>query len=142
MKDAESVHQKFQEHIACFADTDPLQEMSRMRTGDDSDTAAQKWLALAALHGITAGAEKISVRRTEDGGVRVTAKYREAQLPAPSPELAGRIIDTLRQITHIDEKKGSSRLALGVKDSSVAVGVKVKSEGHKEKATISFPPAA
>lgn len=140
MKDSESMHQQLQEHITCFADTDPLREMSRLGEDNGSDMAAPQWLALAALHGINAGAEKITIRRTADGEVRVTATYRDATLPAPSADLADRIVDALREITHMTADKGGSHLALGVKDSSVEVGVKVKIKADKKKATISFPP--
>ena len=140
MKDAESMHQQLQEHITCFADTDPLKEMSRLHDDDNSDMAAPQWLALAALHGITAGAEKISIRRAADGEVRITARYRDARLPAPSADLADRIIAALGEITHMEGNKGDSQLALGVKDSSLEIGVKVKIKADKKKATIFFPP--
>ena len=45
-------------------------------------------LAFAALHGVTANAEKIRLRRRSDGTVTVSASYREGTLPSPGAEIA------------------------------------------------------
>ena len=42
-----------------------------------------KWLALAALHAVNDGAKKIYLTKAKDGSVKVTAKYRETELPSP-----------------------------------------------------------
>lgn len=139
MKDQRNLHQKVQEFIDCYAANDPLKEMSEIARDPNAEESALKWIGLAALHGINAGAEKISLSRNADGSVSVTAKYREAKLPSPGPAVGGKIFDDLREITHISEEKGKIQLALGVRDGSVDLTVKLKSKAGKEKVTLKFP---
>ena len=139
MKDQSNLHLEVQHHIDCFAQSDPLREMSTIPREADADTAAVKWLALAALHGINSNARKISVSRSGDGSVRVVAQYRSTELPSPGPEAGGRVIEALRRITHIEHRKGKSALALGVRDGSVDLKVKVEEEGRRETVTLKFP---
>ncbi|MBT8406408.1 MAG: hypothetical protein KJP05_03040, partial [Deltaproteobacteria bacterium] len=82
MKDKRSLHLEVQEHIDCFANTDPLKEMSEITKDTDKDQAALKWMALAVLHGLNFDAKKISIRRAPDGTTTVQAKYRRADLPS------------------------------------------------------------
>ena len=128
MKDSESLHKKVQEMCDCYANNDPLREMSLVKDDVDYEDAAVKWLALAALHGINGNARKLTIRRAKDGDVSVTAEYR-----------GSRIFDAVRAITYIDGDRGKSDLALGVKDSSIALKVKVKRKKGGEKVTIKFP---
>jgi hypothetical protein len=139
MKDTGSLHQKVQEHIDCQATTDPLKGMSEIVNETDQEEGALKWLALAALHGVTQNAKKISLSTSADGQVEVTAKYRRAQLPSPGPAIGGKVIQALRTITHITEKKGKMPLALGIRDGSVELRVKVKSKDGREEITLKFP---
>ena len=87
MKDTGSLHQKVQEQIDCQGDTDPLKGMSEIAGEPDRDEAAQKWMAFAALHGISSNARKITLDRSGDGVVTVTAEYRTATLPSPGSEV-------------------------------------------------------
>jgi len=77
MKEKRNLHQKVQEMCNCYATTDPLKSMSQM-VNEDSEDAAVKWLALAALHGVNANAKKnhhLPGRRPERaGGSRVPAR--------------------------------------------------------------------
>ena len=139
MKDTGSLHQKVQEHIDCQATTDPLKGMSEIATEADQDEGALKWLALAALHGVTQNAEKITVSKSADGQIAVTAKYRKAQLPSPGAAIGSKVIKALRTITHITAEKGNTPLALGIRDSSVELRVKVKSKEGREEITLKFP---
>ena len=139
MKDKGNLHLKVQELCDCFATTDPLKEMSDIKDEADKDEAALKWLALAALHGVNNNAEKISITRSEDGDVTVTAKYRKKDLPSPGAEVAGKIIDAVTGITHIQGDKGKTPLALGIRDSSIDLTVKVKTKDGGKKITIKFP---
>ncbi len=139
MKDISNLHQQVQAHCDCFATTDPLKEMSEVPQNDDTREAAIKWLALAALHGVNANAEKITITSQTDGDVTVQAKYRKAQLPSPGNRIGSQIIQTLRQIIHIYDKKGKLPLSLGIRDSSVDLQVKVKSDAQSEQVTIRFP---
>ncbi len=139
MKEKRNFHLKVQELCDCYATTDPLKEMSIIEKDPDIQEAALKWLALAALHGINAGAKKISIRRSANGEVGVTAKYREATLPSPGSAAGEAILKTIRDITHIDTDKGSLPLALGIRDSRVDLDITVKKEEGDEHVTIRFP---
>jgi hypothetical protein len=139
MKEKRNLHLKVQEMCDCYATTDPLLEMARLAGEADQQEAATKWLALVALHGINAGAEKISLHLGSDGDIKVTARFKEAQLPAPGKAVAERIFESIREITHIEGKKGAITLSLGVRDSSVDLGIKLKSDEDRGKLTIMFP---
>ena len=139
MKDKRSLHLKVQELCDCYATTDPLKEMSVLKTDEDKDEAALKWLALATLHGINAYAKKISITRSEDGQVKVMGEYRKADLPNPGSEIAEKIIDSVRKITHLEGEEGSTPLAMGVRDGSIEITVKLKKEGNGETVILKFP---
>ena len=139
MKEKRNLHLKVQELCDCYATTDPLKEMSKLKSEPDTQEAALKWLALAALHGINAGAKKISIRLSEGGEVEVTAKYREARLPSPGKATGGNILKAIREITHIDAEKGALPLALGIRDSRVDLDITLKKEEGEESVTIRFP---
>lgn len=139
MKDATNAHLKVQELCDCFATSDPLKEMSNINHEPESDEAALKWLALAVLHGINSNAEKITLTTTKNGKVKVTAEYREADLPAPGTEIGKKIVEAVRAITHIEDDKGKITLALGVRNSSLDLKVKLRHEGGDNRITISFP---
>ena len=139
MKDPNNLHLKFQEHIDCLATTDPLKEMSVIKVEADKDDAALKWLALASLHGINNHAEKIIVTQSNNGETEVAVKYYKSYLPSPGSEIGEKIIKAMRDIIHIEEDKGKSMLALGVKDSSLTLEVKIKAKKDGEKLVIKFP---
>jgi hypothetical protein len=139
MKDKENLHLKVQELCDCFATTDPLKEMSDIKGNADKNEAALKWLALAALHGVNNNAEKISITRSHDGNVTVTAKYHKKNLPSPGSEVAEKIIEAVTGITHIEGDKGKTPLALGIRDSSINLKIKLKTEDGGKKITIKFP---
>ena len=139
MKDSGSVHKNIQEMCDCYATTDPLREMSVLKNDADKDQAAVKWLALAALHGVNNNAEKITIRRTADGKVTVQAEYRVTELPSPGNEVGQKIFQAIRDVTHIEGDKGKTDLALGMRESSIGLEVKLKQEKGEEKATIKFP---
>ena len=139
MKDKGSLHLKVQELCDCFATTDPLKEMSVVKNDADKEEAALKWLALAALHGVNNNAEEIAITRSDDGKVKVTAEYRKTDLPSPGPEVAEKIIEAMSGITHIEGDEGKTQLALGIRDSSIDLIVKMKKKGDEKKVTIKFP---
>ena len=139
MKEKRNLHLKVQEMCDCYATGDPLKEMSIIKNEKDKDEAAVKWLALAALHGVNNNAEEITITRSSEGNVRVVAEYRESELPAPGSEVGGKIVDALRKITHIEEDKGKTPLSLGIRNDSVNLQIKFKSNKNEEKITIKFP---
>ena len=139
MKDKHSLHLKVQELCDCFATTDPLKEMSLLEREEDKDEAALKWLSLAILHGINANAKKISISRSKDGKVKVVSEYRKADLPNPGPEIGEKIVEAVRGITHIEGEKGETPLAVGVRDGSVELKVKLKKKEDGESVSLKFP---
>ena len=139
MKDKRSLHLKVQEMCDCYATTDPLREMAALKSDANKKEAALKWLALAALHGVNANAEKISITRSDSGDVVVKAEYRVSELPSPGREIGEMVIAAAREITHLESEKAKSPLALGIRDSSIEMEIKVKKDEKGEKLTINFP---
>lgn len=139
MKDSGSLHLKVQELCDCYATNDPLKEMSEISGETDKDEAALKWLSLAALHGVTSNAKKIKLFVGNDGAVEVSAEYREGELPSPGTDVARKIVEALKEITHIEGEKGKTPLALGIRDSSIELKVKMKSKDGGNKISIKFP---
>jgi hypothetical protein len=139
MKEKRNLHLKVQELCDCFATNDPLKEMSEIKGDGDKDEAAIKWLALAALHGVNNNAKEVSITRSPDGNIKVTAKYRESELPSPGSEIGEKIINAVREITHIEGNKGKSPLALGIREDSIELRIKMKAKDEGERVTLKFP---
>jgi hypothetical protein len=139
MKEKRSLHLKVQELVDCYATSDPLKEMSVIDKEEDREEAALKWIALAVLHGINANADEIRISRSVDGEVKVSANYRKTKLPSPDADIGNRIIETIREITHIDGDKGKMPLALGIRDGSLELGIKVKRKDDGETIKFKFP---
>jgi hypothetical protein len=139
MKEKRNVHLKVQEMCDCYATNDPLKEMSDIKADTDKEEAALKWLALAALHGVNNNAKEITITRSSNGEIKVTATYREAELPSPGPKIGEQIMGAVREITHIESGKGKSPLALGIRQDSIELRVKMKTKDKGERVTISFP---
>lgn len=139
MKEKRNVHLKVQELCDCYATNDPLKEMSVVKNDGDKEEAAFKWLALASLHGINNNAKEVTLTRSKNGDVRVTAKYRETDLPSPGSDVGAKIIEALREVTHIEGDKGKMPLSLGIRNDSIELQVKMKSKDEGEKITIRFP---
>ena len=139
MKEKRNVHLKVQELCDCYATNDPLKEMSDIKADTDKEEAALKWLALAALHGVNDNAREVTIMRSSNGDIKVTAKYREAELPSPGPEIGEQIMSAMREITHIEGEKGKSPLALGIREDSIELKVKMKAKQGGERVTIEFP---
>ncbi len=138
MKDTGNLHLKVQDLCNCFATNDPLKEMSILKADADKEEAALKWLALAALHGVNNNAEEISITSSDDGDVKVTAEYRKTELPSPGAEVAEKIFEAMTGITHLDGGKGKTQLALGIRDSSINLAIKMKSKDGGKEITIKF----
>jgi hypothetical protein len=139
MKEKRNLHLKVQELCDCYATNDPLKEMSTIKNEEDQDEAALKWLALTALHGVNGNAEKITISRSKDGEINVTANYRRSELPSPGSDVGTKILEAVREITHIESDKGKTPLALGIRNDSIEVQVEMTSEEGKENVTLKFP---
>jgi len=138
MRDKRSLHLQIQEMADCFATTDPLEEMAGLSREKDLEQAAVKWLALAALHGINSNAEKISITRSASGGTQVKAAYRESELPSPGSLIGGKVLEVIREVAHLEGEGGGTLLALGIRDSSLEIRVKL-SKKNGERLTLKFP---
>ncbi len=139
MREKRNLHLKVQELCDCYATNDPLKEMSEIKGDDDKEEAAIKWLALAALHGVNDNAKEVTITRAPNGEIKVTAKYRESELPSPGAEIGEKIMSTVGEITHIEHRDGKSPLALGIRQDSIELKVKMKTKDKGERVTISFP---
>ena len=139
MKEKRNLHLKVQELCDCYATNDPLKEMSEIKGDSDQEEAAVKWLALAALHGVNDNAKEVSITRSPGGNIKVTAKYREAELPSPGSEIGEKIMSAVREITHIEGSKGKSPLALGIREDSIELKIKMKAKDEGERVTLKFP---
>ena len=139
MKDPQNLHLKVQELCDCFSTTDPLKEMSEIKGDEDRMEAALKWLALSALHGIADNAKKIKIKKTNDGNVSVTAEYRDSELPSPGPDVADQIFEVAKEMIQLEDKKGKSEFALGLRESSLDLKISVKDKDDYKKVSIKFP---
>jgi hypothetical protein len=139
MEDKRNLHLRMQELCECYASTDPLKEMSVLPGDQDKEEAALKWLALATLHALTSGAKSITLTVSPGGEAVVTAKYREAVLPSPGGEVGAGIVRAMRQINHFEGPKAKGPLALGLKNDSLEISVKVASDEGREELTLKFP---
>lgn len=137
--DTGGFHKKMQQHIDCYAETDYLTELARVRDEPDLEQAALNWLALVILHGIEANADKISLELSAEGRTEVIAEYREARLTSPGRDISGKVIEIMRRITHIDADKGELPLAVGIRDSSINMEIKLKKKDDREKLVFKFP---
>jgi len=84
-------------------------------------------------------AKEITISRSKDGEVRVTAKYRESELPSPGSEVGARIMEAVRDDTHIEGDIGKSPLSLGIRNDSIELQVEIKKKDDREKVTLKFP---
>jgi len=139
MKEKRNLHLKVQELCDCYATNDPLKEMSEIKGDGDKDEAAVKWLALAALHGVNDNAKEVTITRSPDGNIKVTARYRESELPSPGSEIGEKIMNAVREITHIEGNKGKSPLALGIREDSIELKIKMQAKDEGERVTLKFP---
>ncbi len=138
MRDMGTPHQRMQELCDCFVESDPRKEMALLGGDQDKEEAALKWLALAILHGVDRRAKTISLERTSDGRVKAEAEYRDRELPAPRAEIGAKVIEAARQISHIEEDKGETPLAVGIRGSSIEILMEVKRKAGEEKITLRF----
>ncbi len=139
MKDKESPHKKVQEMIDCYATKNPLKEMSKIQNEKDIPEASIKWLALASLHGINMNASEIKIKKSSEGEIKIVAKYRQVELPSPGTAAGNKIIQDIRDITHLEGDNGESMLSLGVREGTVDIKVKVSKDYDGEDAVLLFP---
>jgi len=137
-----NLHQKLLEMCDCYLDTDFARQMKAM-TGSRSANLqedAVKYLSLAIMYGVTEKARKLSIKEKKDG-IRTTLKTADAkmELPPPTSELFGGVIDLVRGILHFESESGSSPLSLGLRNSQLDLQVKIKEKGDGTSLKIKFP---
>ncbi len=133
-------HAKLQEMCDCYLETDYRKVLAGMSGGPSADLEedAMKYLAVAIMYAITDQASKLAIKRKgTEAKASVEAKEKES-LPAPTPELADKMIEIVRAICHLDEDKGEMPLSLGLRNGQVDVKVKVKREGEKNSLKLKF----
>jgi hypothetical protein len=123
-------------------ETDYRQEMEKMASEKNPDVEedALKYLALSILYATTEKATKLSFKRKK-GEPKVTVKAEEKmELPKPPGEIADKVFEIMRSITHLEGEKGKEPFSLGLRDWRMELGVKVEREQDKESLKFSFPP--
>ena len=134
-------HLKLQEMCECYLDTDYLPELKRAVTSevDDLEENSIKYLALAILEALTQKAMKLTVKKKEKVKVTVSSFDEKITLPAPTSEMADKIFEITRAITHIEDAKGESQLAFGLRNGQMDLTVKLKKKGAAESLKLIFP---
>jgi hypothetical protein len=138
MEDKRNLHLKVQEMAQCYASRDPLQAMSALAGEDDPEEAAVKWLALAVLHAVNAGARKITLDLDPQGQAVVSAEYRVASLPSPGPRVGALVLDNVQRILHLEGDKAKGLLALGLGNDNLEVGVKYEARKGSRQLSLKF----
>lgn len=139
MKDPANLHLKMQEMCDCYATTDPLKEMSKIIQESGDDEHAIKWFALAVLHGLNANAETIAIKQDENGQTRVTATYRESELPSPGATVGENVFKAIKEVSHIEGDRGEMIMPFGFRNNSFDLLIESKTEGNKKTVVIKFP---
>jgi hypothetical protein len=140
-KISRNYHARLQEMCDCYMETDYRKEMEVMasQSSVDMEEDALKYLALSILYATTEKAKKLSFKKKK-GEPKVTVKAEERmELPTPPGEIADKIFEIMRSITHLEEQKGREPFSLGLRDGRMELGVKVKKEEEKESLKLSFP---
>ena len=141
-KISRNYHARLQEMCDCYMETDYRKEMEKMvsERSTDLEEDALKYLALSILYATTEKAKKLSFKK-EKGEPRVSVKAEEKMaLPTPPGEIADKIFEIMRSITHLELEKGKEPFSLGLRDGRMELGVKVEKEEDKDSLKLSFPP--
>ena len=134
-------HARLQEMCDCYMETDYRMEMVKMASerSPDLEEDALKYLALSILYATTEKARKLSFKKKR-GEPKVTVKAEEKmELPLPPGEIADKIFEIMRSITHLEGEKGREPFSLGLRDGRMELSVKVEKEEDKESLKFSFP---
>lgn len=134
-------HARLQEMCDCYMETDYRKEMEVMASESsvDLEEDALKYLALSILYATTEKAKKLSFKKKK-GEPKVTVKAEEKmELPTPPGEIADKIFEIMRSVTHLEGEKGREPFSLGLRDGRMELGVKVEKEEDKESLKFSFP---
>ena len=134
-------HQKLIEMCDCYMDTDFVPQIKKHANGESADPLedAFVYLALAIMYSISEKARKLSFKKkAEKLSVMIKTDEKKA-LPSPPPAVFDKILEIMRTILHIEDDKGDSVLALGLKNDEIDVRVKMERENNKESLKFKFP---
>lgn len=137
-------HLKLQEMCDCYMDTDYLPELDRTvaSKGGDIEENSVKYLALAILEALTQKAKKLTLKKSDKIKVKVSSFDEKIELPAPTDDMVDKIFEIMRAIIHLDDRKGESALAFGLRSGQVDLTVKLKKKEGKESLKLIFPELA
>lgn len=135
-------HMKLQEMCDCYMDTDFLAEIKHPIDVQSTTLEAEaiRYFALLILYTLTVKAQKLKVKR-QRGTLKVTVDglHEKKILPPPPEEIADKIFEIIRAITHIEHDNGEMDLALGLRSGQVDLQVKVKKKEDEESMQLLFP---
>ncbi len=140
-KISRNYHARLQEMCDCYMETDYRGEMEKMafQGSTDVEEDSLKYLALSILYATTEKARKLSFKKKK-GEPKVTVKAEEKlELPTPPGEIADKVFEIMRSITHLEGEKGKEPFALGLRDGRMELRVKVEREEDRESLKLSFP---
>jgi hypothetical protein len=140
-KISRNYHARLQEMCDCYMETDYRGEIEKMSSQGSTDVEEDslKYLALSILYATTEKAKKLSFKKKK-GEPKVTVKAEEKlELPTPPGEIADKVFEIMRSITHLEGKKGKEPFSLGLRDGRMELRVKVEREGDRESLKLSFP---
>lgn len=137
-------HMKLQEMCDCYLDTDFLAELKREVPikSDTLEEEAMRYFALLIMYTLTIKAQKLSLKAKRKKGtlkVTVTSFDDKKSLSPPPQELADKIFEIIRAITHIEEDNGETALALGLRNGRVDLQVKLKRSEDEESMKMLCP---
>lgn len=141
LKDA-NPQQQLQEMCDCYLETDFAAQLAAMSRASSADTRedAVKYLALAIMYGVTDKARRITFKRKGSTiSVRMKTDGDKIKLPPPGAGMFNGVISLVRDILHFEGEGGKSNLALGLRNSPLELGVKLKEKGEKSSLKITFP---
>ena len=110
-------------------------------TSKDLEEDAVKYLSLAIMYGVTDRAAKLKMKKKKDGSVKATLVVddEKVSLPPPSADLFDRMAAVIRAILHFEEGGGELPLVLGLRNSQLQLGIKLKEKENETSLKISFP---
>jgi hypothetical protein len=139
IKDDRNYHQRLQEFCDCYMETDPKKELEKASKGISGDPSGT-FLGLGIFYGASEKAKKIFIQRSKDGKVTFSVDAKgKYQLPAPTTQLADRVISIARAITHIDTDQGTLPVAMGLRNDRLDITFQFDRKGGEEIFSISFP---
>lgn len=135
-------HVKLQEMCDCYLDSDFLAELARPLNVQSAvvEEEGMRYFALLILYTLTVKAQQLSVKKKKGAiTVTVTSLREKKTLTPPPAEIAAKVFEIMRAITHIEKDKGELALAFGLRGEQVDLLVKLKKTDDEESMKVLFP---